>query len=172
MGNLDIAGPTFTAGSDMPTVTTLGQSRPLASALMIEVTTVLNATPGSYTVTYVDQDGNGAETTASVALTASAPVRTVGYAALNSTDWGVRSITTATRTGGTTPTGVITFYGIIPIAMYSVSPSTIGVCNSDNIMTSGVNVPRLAAGDVIGAFAFNNAAVKSLVGSLTIIGDD
>lgn len=170
-GSLDISTPSFTDGNQMPTVTTLGQSRQLASAVLMEVTTVLNATPGNFTITYVDQDGNSSETSASTALTASATVKSVGWVPLNSPDWGARDITTATRTGGTTPTGVIKFWGVIPIAMWNITPASNGVFTGENLMTSGVNIPRLGAADEIGLFGFSTTA-RGVFGQMVIIGDD
>lgn len=173
LGSLDISGAsgTFTDGSAMPTVTELGVSRQIASPVLMEVTTVLNATPGTITITYVDQDGNGAETTAGHVLTASVAVRSVGTVLLNSTDWGASDITAAARSGGTTPTGVIKFWGIIPISFMSGSPGLAGMTVLDNLLTSGFSWLELGAGDTYGAFVTGNTSAKSIIGDLFFVGD-
>lgn len=169
LGSLDIATPTFTDGAAMPTVTELGVSRQVSGPIFIEVTTVLNAAPGSITVTYVDQDGNAAETTAAQALGASAPVRSSGFIQLNTPDIGARDITTATRTGGTTPTGVIRFWGIIPISIVETD-WVAGVPGADNLLTAGFCYSPLGAGDTVGLFALGST-VRALTGNITFIGD-
>lgn len=173
LGSLDISGAsgTFTDGSAMPTVTELGVSRVTSGAVMMEVTTVLNGTPGTITVTYVDQDGNGAETTAAHTLTASAAVRTCGTLLLNTTDWGVRDITAAARAAGTTPTGIIKFWGITPIALMAASPGQAGICIMDNLITSGFNWTKLGAADVIQYFVMSNASAKAIMGHMVFMGD-
>lgn len=170
LGSLDISGAsgTFTDGSAMPTRTELGTSTVMAGAVIAEVTTILNATPGTYTITYVDQDGNGAETTAAATPTASATVGSAGFVRLNTTDWGVRDITAAARAAGTTPTGVIQFWGVIPISMTAVVASTPVV---DDLIGSGM-IRRLPASAKIGAFALttsNNAC--ALLGAIRMVGD-
>lgn len=117
LGSLNISTNTFTDGSAMPTVTELNTSRAMSGIVLIEVTTVLNATPGNLQITYVDQDGNTAESNTAQAFAASAAVGSIGVVTLNSGDTGVRDITNAQRTAGTTPTGVITLWGVIPLAI-------------------------------------------------------
>lgn len=169
LGTLDISTPTFTNGSNMPTVTEAGVSRTTCGAVWIEVTTALNATPGSITITYNDQDGNTAETTTAQALGASAPVGSSGWIALNAPDIGVRDITTATRTGGTTPTGVLTFWGVIPLALIN-STTTANLGGVENLITSGFNCQRLAGSEKIGVFAIGTT-IKAISGSIFFVGD-
>lgn len=173
LGNLNLATPTFTDGVAMPTRTEGGVSRVIPGSVFAEVTTVLNATPGSITVTYVDQDGNTAEATGSKALTASAPVRSSSVVYLNSIDWGVQDITTATRTGGTTPTGVIQFWGVIPLmAFSSPAPGAGGGIVSDDPITSGFMWAQLPAAAVLGVFQFRSAlATGAMMGHLVTVGD-
>lgn len=174
LGTLDIAGPTFTDGSAMPTVTELGASNATYGPVWVEVTTALNATPGSITVTYVDQSGNAAETTAAQLLpTSNNGVGCCGWVALNSGDVGVRDITTATRTGGTTPTGVLKFWGVRPIASL-ITPGTGGAYYPNPMLTSSFNWARLDASSQIRCFSFTGGttiAGCALSGSITFIGD-
>lgn len=173
LGSLNIATPTFTDGNQMPTITEMGVSRQTSGAVYCEVTTALNATPGSITVTYVDQDGNSAETTSAQSLpTSNNGIKAGGFIFLNSTDTGVRDITTATRTGGTTPTGIVKFWGLIPIALM------IGTANGsqnimENLLTSGFNPVRLGAGDVVKVLvtAGSTTAAAALSGNIFIVGD-
>ena len=117
LGSLNISTNTFTDGNAMPTVTELNTSRAMSGIVLMEVTTVLNATPGNLQITYTDQDGNTAESNTAQAFAASAAVGSIGVVNLNSGDTGVRDITNAQRTAGTTPTGVIKLWGVIPVAM-------------------------------------------------------
>ena len=172
LGSLNIATPTFTDGSAMPTVTELGVSRSLSSAILAEVTTVLNATPGSLTVTYVDQDGNTAETTTADALTASAAVRSCAFVKLNSPDWGARDITAASRTGGTTPTGAIQFWGLIPIMFVSCNSAQAPNYAHENLLLQHFNPARLGAGDRVGCFVMGATATKCVQGDIFIVGDN
>ena len=171
-GNLNIAGPTFTNGVAMPTVTELGASNQIASAVLVEVTTALNATPGSLQITYVDQDGNTAEANTAQAMTASSVKNSVGWAILNGTDWGVRDITGATRTGGTSPTGVVQFWGLIPLAFMGTGQTSAGITPVENLLTSGFNPVRLGGGDVLAGFCTSSTSVRGLFGSLYFVGDN
>lgn len=180
LGDLDISGAsgTFTDGSAMPTYTELGVasvSRP--SMVIAEVTTVLSALPGTFTITYVDQDGNTAEAGPSNTLVSAAAVGACGYVQLNSADWGVRDITTAARASGTTPTGVLRFWGIEPIAFFESGPANSGspIVMEDFIMQS-LNLFPLAAGSLIGGFYFGSLNTFSAVtsygyGQLFFVGD-
>lgn len=169
-GSLDISSNVFTDGSTMPTVTVLGVSRALASPVWIEVTTALNATPGNISITYVDQDGNAAESTTTQNLVASSAVKTSGVILLNSTDWGVRDITSAVRGGGTTPTGVIGFWGMIPLCMTTIAPVVDEVGFVVDFLNKHCNQFRLGAGDVLGAFV-DSAAARSVLGTVVFVGD-
>lgn len=172
LGSIDISGAsgTFTDGSAMPTMTELGTSRTTCSGVIAEVTTQLGTVPGSLTITYVDQDGNAAETTAAKSLTASALVGSCGYMFLNTGDTGVRDITDATRSGGTTPTGVIKFWGVVPIAF--ISTGSIDLAEKLNLITQFFNPIRLGAGDVIRVFAPITAAPKRVWGKIDFVGED
>lgn len=173
LGSLNISGAsgTFTDGNAMPSVTECGVSRTVASAVIGEVTTVLNATPGTFTITYVDQDGNTAETTAAHTPANSAAVGSAAHILLNSPDWGVQDITAAARSGGTTPTGVIKFWGIIPLGV--ITTNTGGAYQYQDLVTTSPCLYQLGAGDDIGIFtmggnASNNS--RALQGYVKFIG--
>jgi len=173
LGSIDISGAsgTFTAGNAMPTKTELGVSRQVWSPLIIEVTTGLNATPGTLTVTYKDQDGNAAEAASAVSLGASAPVFSSGIVPLNTGDIGVTQITNATRGAGTTPTGVVQFWGMSdPIALFPANPALNGPAVA-NLMTSAFHPVRLGAGDQIGVFIIGSNATKSTFGFISFVGE-
>jgi hypothetical protein len=132
------------------------------------VETALNATPGSFTFTYTNQDGTTSQTTPSLALTASAAVGTASPIRLNGTDWGVRDITAASRTSGTSPTGVIRFYGVYPIAMLDFQTgSTMGIVK--NLLNNNLEFYKLAAGDTLGFFV-TGSSVGAILGSINFIG--
>ncbi|MBY0394928.1 MAG: hypothetical protein K2X91_00450, partial [Thermoleophilia bacterium] len=89
---------------------------------------------------------------------------------LNSTDWGVIDITGAARTGGTTPTGVVKFWGIVaPIGMIPHGASN-DMGYFENLLTSALSCRRLGAGAQLGIF-INDSAAKSVTGSISFIGD-
>lgn len=156
-GSIDISGAsgTFTDGSVAPTVTEGGVSRQISSSVLAVVTTALNATPGTLTITYVDQDGNTAETTGSMSLTASAVVNTAAVLPLNANDWGARDVTAAARSGGTSPSGVIEFFHCQPICTVSASA---GRATSANLLTDYALLPKLAANSALAFLATANTA--------------
>jgi len=170
MGSLNIGTPTFTDGSSMGTATMLGSTVNRVTPILAEVTTALNATPGNFTVTYVDQDGNAAETTTSRALPVSAPVGAMAFVETNAGDYAIRDITAATRTGGTSPTGVIQFWGIIPITLLKFYGTGTWIA-TDDFLTRGLNIVKLTSGDRLGFINLNSSATKRLYGSITYVGD-
>jgi hypothetical protein len=171
LGSLNISTNVFTDGSSMPTVTELGVSRVVAGGMIAVVEVALNATPGSLSVTYVDQDGNAAEASPVTAMTASSTVESGGVVPLNSPDWGVRDVTTAARTGGTTPTGTVRFYGLIPIGCIQGNGSSNQSAVSIAPLGLDFNPIRLAAGDLVIVMQAQLTAARAIVGSLQFIGD-
>jgi len=171
LGSLNISTPTFTDGDPMPTVTELGVSRVMASAVIVEVTTILNSNPGSITITYTDQDGNTGQTSSSQALTASAAVGTCGFISLLAGDTGVRDITAASRTGGTTPTGVVKFWGLVPLGIIQIPLTTITEVRSFE-GPHYFNPVRHGAGDQIKLFNMGSAVAKRATGVYSIVAQD
>lgn len=167
LGNINIGTNVFTDGSAMPTVTSLGASYVSASPILCVTTTVLNATPGNLTVTYVDQDGNAAEAAAAAAMTASSSVYAASWLPLNSTDWGARDITAAVQSAGTTPTGVVTFYGFIPLGFCQANAST---CTALNLTTGFPSFFKFGAGDQISAVVIGTVSAKGILGKITVVG--
>jgi hypothetical protein len=169
-GTLDISGAsgTFTDGSAMPSETVAGQSLQRASAVFCEVTVALNATPGSITITYKDQDNNTAETTTAAALTASAAVGTCCWVPLNSGDWGATDITAATRSLGTTPTGTLKFFGLIPIATVEVNAES--QPGFRDLLTNVINVVKLGTSDVVD-FILSTSTANAFTGFINLVGD-
>lgn len=168
LGSLDISTNVFTDGSTMPTKTEGNTSRTIDGMVFMEVTTALNATPGTITITYVDQNGNAAETTASQTLTASAAVGTVAMFPLNTPDTGVRDITAALRSAGTTPTGVVRFWGIIPIHIFS--NQSIVTSETFNDLTGTPAPVTLSASSALHLFSTVTTA-KGVLSSLFFMGD-
>lgn len=172
LGSINISGAsgTFTDGSAMPTVTEAGVSRVMDSAMIAVVDTALNATPGTLTVTYTDQDGNS-QTTAAHTMVASSIAGSASPMRLVSPDTGVRDITAAARAAGTTPTGVVRFYGVIPITTISPFQSSTVYC--ENLVgPSGFNPVRQGGSALLGIFALNNTAAKTVIGCVDFLGDD
>jgi hypothetical protein len=171
LGSLDISGAsgTFTDGVAMPTRTELGTSRIVANPVICDVTTILNATPGTLNVTYTDQDGNTAAGPAT-ALTASCPVSSVGFLPLNTGDIGVRDITAATRTLGTTPTGVIRFWGVQPVGVFH--NGLVSGAGAVESLISRYIVRRFPAGTTLGLFTNVTLTTAGGIGMIRIVGDN
>lgn len=173
LGHLDISGAsgTFTDGSAMPTRTELGSSIQIASPILAEVTTALNATPGTYTVTYTNQSGTGSRVTSATTPTNSAALRSAGFLTLSTTttnDTGCVDITAAARAAGTTPTGVIKFWGLIPIAL---TPFSANFHFDEDLINSGL-IRRLPASASIGIFFVSSASTAtSGMGHIRMVGD-
>lgn len=167
LGNLNIGTNTFTDGSAMPTVTELGASNVTSSMIFCEVTTALNATPGNLTVTYVDQSGNTAEAAAAFAMPASAPAKSGFFVPLNSTDSGAQDITTAAQSAGTTPSGVVKFWGVLPICFSAAG--AIGF--TADMLLRNFNIVKLGINDVIGVIGAGSTAVKAGRGEIFFVGD-
>lgn len=160
----------FTDGSAMPTVTELGVSRATSSPIFCAVTTALNSAPGSIAITYTDQDGNTGQTSTTEALTASSVVQSGGMPRLASGDWGVRDITNITQSGGTSPTGVVKCWGIIPLGMVP-SVDLPGSNHVRNHVTDTLTHFRLGAGDQLGILQYGTNSTGMIVGDITVIGE-
>ena len=169
MGSLDISGAsgTFTDGLSMGTKTEGGTVSNLYSSVMVEVATVLNATPGNFTVTYIDQDGNAGEVTTTHTLTASALAGSGSWLSLNLSDCGVRDITAASRSAGTTPTGVLKFWGIKPIC---VVPSGGPNVAPFSMLNNGI-IRRLPAGANI-MLIYAGTLASGVFANIKIVGDN
>lgn len=173
MGSIDISGAsgTFTDGNAAPTVTECGVSRQRALSLWVEPEVALSSLPGLLSVTYVDQSGNAAEATAVQTLTASAALRGFGPIVLNQPDTGVLDVTAATRSGGTTPTGTLRFWGIDTIAMLQLPNDGGQQLDCEDFLMRAFNPIRLGAGDIIRVL-HGSGAVRTLVGDLYVVGDN
>lgn len=174
LGTLDLATNTFTDGSAYPTIKELGNNSSQSfGPVFCEITTALNATPGSFTITYIDQDNNAPETSSSYTLpTSNNGIKLVGWLNLNSTDIGVIDITGATQSGGSSPSGTLKFWGVIPLSMSSASPS-LGLVQADNLLTDGFIWNELPVSTTIKGFSLASGTTstgRAYVGALTIVG--
>lgn len=169
MGSLNIGTNAFTDGSAAPTITECNVSRAAPLGLMAEITTAFNATPGTQSVTYVDQDNNTAEASTSTNFGNSAAVGSMQWIIMNSGDYAVLDVTTASRTGGTTPSGVMRFIGVTPIC--SLTNPTAYTPASVNMLTLNSPPMKLVAGDKLMLVA-NDVSAKSTMGSILFIGED
>lgn len=173
LGSFDIGAANtgvFTDGSAMPTATIMNTaSTSYASALLVEVTTALAGTQTAVTITYTNQDGTGGQTTPTATPTTGAAVRSVSFVTLGGTDWGVRDITAVSRVSSSGPTGVLRFWGVIPISFLSNPVASSPVV--DNLLTSGINLVRLGGSDVLRTFVFGDTTAKNVIGNVYILGD-
>lgn len=168
-GSLDIGANTFTSGSTMPTVTEGGISRRVYGGVLQVVTTAFDAVAADWTVTYFDQDGNIAPVSPAMSKTLSATVGSAGFATLNTGDYGCTSISGGARTTGT-GTGVVTFYGVVPLGTFSPVMQNITTAMQFNNLTDSPCPPILSAGDEIYLLS-NSTTAKAYKGTLTFIGD-
>jgi hypothetical protein len=168
-GSLNIATPAFTAGVSMPTVTEGNISRQTSSPILAEVTTTLSATPGSLALNYVDQDGNASEAITAIALTGSTVARSCGFVVLNGTDSAAKSVSSVTRTGGTTPTGVVNLWGVVPYAFVTVLATyTMAMVN---LLTCNPAPPLLGADDELYLLALGVTQTRRVTGTLHFIAE-
>lgn len=169
-GSLNISTNVFTDGSAMPSMTVGNASRNTISPVFLRVTAALNATPGSLQLTYVDQDGHTAETNTAQALTASAAVDTVAVATLNTTE-RARDITNMQRTGGTSPSGTIEAFGIIPIWMGPVGISA-GSMAMEPLISRDCFWQELPAAAQLVAICLGSTVAKRVSGIVNVTGLD
>lgn len=173
LGTFDIGNTTvgtFTDGSAMPQQKVFNAaSTYIPSAVLVELTTATAGTQTSITVTYVDQDGNTGNTTSFTPIP-SAVAGSVAMLQLSGTDWGVRDITAVARSASAGPTGVLKFWGIIPISF--TTSALAGVPMVDNLLTSGINLVELGAGDGIKTFIMGQSSAKTMLGELYFVADD
>lgn len=170
-GSINLGTNTFTDGSAIATETVAGNSIQPASGVIAEVTTVLNASPGSLSITYVDQSGNAAEATSATALTASAAVGTCSFVPLNTTDWGAIDLTTAAQSGGSSPTGVIELWGMHPImGIIPVGQNGETAPGFRDLINGPVNICKLGINDGIG-FLVGQVGAGGRMGVIQLVGD-
>lgn len=170
LGNINMNGGSFTDGAAMPTRTELGQSNQIPSPILAVATTALNATPGTYAVTYTDQSGNTGNSTGTLTPAASSVVGSAALLPLAAGDWGAIDITNATKPGaGTTPSGVITFYGVIPLAFV---PVAVSIASVEDTINSGI-IRRLGSSAQIGYFWLGTSSgpIQAFTGYTRMVGD-
>lgn len=170
MGNLNLATNTFTDGVAMPTRTQGGASNQTWSPVIMEFTNSAggNATPGNVTVTYTNQSGTGSKSSGSMALGASAPQGSGSFMVLASGDTGAQDITAAVQSGGTTPTGTITFWGFLPIDMISPVAQSIGGATA--LIPQGI-IARLGTSTQLLVWGMNSTAAGRVSGWVNCVGD-
>lgn len=168
-GSLDLSTNVFTPGVAMPSRTVFNTSKQLASPIIVEGEVANNATPGTLVVTYKDQDGSAAEAGGSYTITASGNVSAGVIIKGNSPDWGAVQVTNAVRSGGTTPTGTLRFWGMIPICLCVNSNTALGA--QTDLLNYGI-VARLGVNTKIGVFTHNSNAANAYIGRINYVGDN
>lgn len=170
MGNINLATNTFTDGVAMPTRTQGGVSNQTFSPVIMEFTNAAggNATPGNLTITYTNQAGTGSKSSGSMALGASAPQGSGSLMVLASGDTGVQDITAAAQSGGTTPTGTITFWGFLPLDIVYPYVTSVG---SVSALLSQAIIARLGTSTQLAAWGISNASAGRCFGWVNCVGD-
>lgn len=169
-GSLNIGTNVYTVGAAMPTVDELGESTQPPASILIEVTTALNATPGTLTLTYTDQDGNTGVSSLAMSLVGNSVVKAMTQTFLAAGDYGALELTNAVRTSGTTPTGVLQFWGTIPICFIDNSNFNKNI-NLVQLISEQPSHIRLDAGDVIIGIGIGGTVVRGVLGWLSMVGD-
>lgn len=167
LGTLDLnggGGGSFTGAAALPTRTELGTSNALDSMLICEVNTALSATPGTFTVTGLDDSGNSVTSATITPANSSA----IGSASIinppsGSNAW--RSLTAASTTG--TGTGKMDFWGIIPISSHSAMPT---VSITDDLVNNG-RIIKIGASKTLGAFLWASQSASATKIYVNILGD-
>lgn len=170
-GSINISTPTFTDGSAWGTQTQLGASVTASSPVLLECTTVLNATPGNLSFTYKNQAGTGGQTSSTLSLGANTVVGSMGYMQLAAGDYGCQDITAATRTAGTTPTGVIKFWGVQPIGKVQIAGGSSTIPGYLNPITSSFNMIELGAGDTVLVVGSGGTGTGAFTGQIWFAGE-
>jgi len=173
LGSFDIGANSFTDGSAMPSQTLWGTaSTQLASPIIAEVTTALSFTSTcTLTCTYKNQGGTGGQTTSAVSLTTASTVGTAGYMQLANGDTGCADITAVTRGGSPgTPSGVVQFWGLIPICMTAQNQAPNG--SAENLLNGGMNFVKLGINDRIRGFSLGATTARGISGSIVLVGDN
>jgi len=162
-GSVDVSVTSggFTDGSAMPTRTELGTaSSQTYGPMMAVVTTALGGTQGVITVTYTNAAGTTNQTTTFTPTNGSLGQGNIFW--ISGTP-GVRDITNITRAGGTSPTGVIQFWGLLPLGMFTTTVNTMNL--GYNFLTGGFNFLELGAGDQIKVITIGGTANINSIGS-------
>jgi hypothetical protein len=167
----DLSSFSFTDGSAMPSITEGNNSNASYSPILMQITGTLNSAPGTFTITYVDQDGNTAEAAPGFAPSLSCLVGTTGPVPLNTGDIGARDVTNITRSGGSAHSGSIRLWGAINLGMFGNSNGNINQTYQLNFLTGTPSAPLLSAGDQLGILALGTVTAKAVKGSFTFIGE-
>lgn len=168
LGSLNLnggGGGSFSDGSAMPTRTVLGTSKVLDSPIIAEVTTALSAAPGTFTLTVTDDTGASVSSNA-MTPTNSSTIGSCGFVTVTSGTNAFRDITAATTTG--TGTGVIQFWGIIPISTHVLNP--VSSSFTDDLLSQG-RIVRLGAGKTLGAFQIGAVTAMASKFYIQVLGD-
>lgn len=172
-GSIDISTNVWTpnGSATMPTKTVLGASRTLSSALFGECTVALSATPGSLVVGYNDQAGAAQSQTNLISQVTA--TRSICQFPLLPASSGVQAITSVSRTGGTTPTGTIELFGVMPLIIsLSNSGSSISGVTQDNFLTTTFAPARFGAGDQLSIWLIaSSPGAKVMTAEASFVGD-
>lgn len=174
LGTVDVSVTTggFTDGSAMPTRTELGTANSQTYGPMLGVvTTTLGGTQGAVTVTYTNAAGATGQTYGfTPANTSSAGQGNIFYM-LGTT--GMQDITNVTRAGGTAPTGIIRFYGLLPLGMFTTGGAS--MAHGLNLLTGTFNFMELGAANQIKMLMIGGTttlgSITSTVGEMFFMGE-
>lgn len=161
-GSINLATNVWTHLSAMPTVTELGVSRRMSSALVCVNGTNISSSPGAVTITYQDQDGNTEESTGALNVSGSSLRGDGSIIVLNGSDWAVQDVTNVVQSGGSSPTGTLDLYGLVHLGMLtSTSGATSGTSGQTSQKDGLITTPnpiRLGAGDQVCGFGMQGGS--------------
>lgn len=173
LGTLTATGSspgTFSAGSTMPSATTLGTaSYQTNGEIWSEVTTALSGTLGTLSVTFTDQGGTSRTVTSTPSTGAVVTSAGFSFFASGTTVTGQGNAVTAMSWSGASPTGVIKIYGLIDL--YNSQSKTNVAPGVGNNITHYFNNYPLAAGDVLALIGVGYTTAAAMTGWLEFWGD-
>jgi hypothetical protein len=170
LGSINIGTGVFTPGVVMPTKTIRGESIVTASNIvMANINTAVSGTAVSLTMTYTNDNGVSNRT----AFINNFPTSIAVNSAFNiiknvqTGDYGIRSIQNITKIGGTS--GVIDFYGILPLAYVNSSGGT-GFCSAMTPLTNPIPAYLFESDEKIGIYSTATTTGATIIfGSITIV---
>jgi hypothetical protein len=135
------------------------------------VTTAFSGT-GTYTyaITYTNQDGTTGRTATIVVPNGSALYSAFDLIPhLQAGDTAIRDITACALTAGNPSAGVLTFYGLLPLAMSQTA--TVSTTGPNDILSTNFPMFPIANTDEIAFYSSGQATSNRLVAYLALIGD-
>lgn len=169
LGSIDISGTTGANYAAMPTRTEGNNSHVIPGLCVVECTTGLNSNAGSLVIQYKDQANNAAENSRTITLGNSATAGMASSMPFNTGDMMITEVTALTRSGGSSNSGVIKVYGVIPLAVVQPPVGQTSAVIYD--LLGAQKYRKYGTSAQLGVWAFNTAGTQSVWTQIKMIGD-